>query len=60
VGVPHICLKADYGVENVVIEAEAPCGRVEDREQVKKYEELHASLTGVGVGKFSPLLPHCH
>jgi len=36
VRVSHICLEADYGVENIVIEAEAPCGRVKDRE-VKKY-----------------------
>ncbi len=34
--VPHIRLKADYGVENIVIEAKSPCGRVTDREQVKK------------------------
>jgi len=33
----HIRLKADYGVENIVIEAKPPCGRVKDREQVKKY-----------------------
>jgi hypothetical protein len=33
--VPHIRLKADYGVEDIVIEAKSPCGRV--REQVKKY-----------------------
>jgi len=56
--VAHIRLEADYGVENVVIEAKAPCGRVKDREV--KNEELHAGLTGVGVGRFSPLLPHCH
>ena len=37
VRVPHIRLKADYGVENIVIEAKSPCGRVTDREQVKKY-----------------------
>jgi len=37
VRVPHIRLKADYGVENIVIEAKSPCGRVKDREQVKKY-----------------------
>jgi hypothetical protein len=35
VRVPHIRLKADYGVEDIVIEAKSPCGRV--REQVKKY-----------------------
>jgi len=50
----HIRLKADYGVEDIVIEAKPPCGRVTDREQVKKYEELHAGLTGVSVGKFPP------
>jgi hypothetical protein len=33
----HIRLKADYGVENIVIEAETPCGCAKDREQVKKY-----------------------
>ena len=33
--VPHIRLKAVYGVEDIVIEAKSPCGRV--REQVKKY-----------------------
>ena len=34
--VSHIRLKADYGVEDIVIEAKSPCGRV--REQViKKY-----------------------
>jgi len=35
--VPHIRLKADYGFENIVIEAKAPCGRAKGREQVKKY-----------------------
>jgi hypothetical protein len=35
VRVPHIRLKADYGVEDIVIEVKSPCGRV--REQVKKY-----------------------
>ena len=35
VRVPHIRLKADYGVEDIVIEAKSTCGRV--REQVKKY-----------------------
>jgi hypothetical protein len=57
--VPYICLKADYGVEDIVIEAKSPCGRVKDREQVKKYMKSY-TLTGVSVGKFSPLLPHCH
>ncbi|MEJ2771236.1 hypothetical protein [Stygiolobus sp. CP8521M] len=33
--VPHIRLKTDYGVEDIVIEAKSPCGRVTDREQVK-------------------------
>jgi hypothetical protein len=33
--VPHIRLKADYGVEDIVMEAKSPRGRV--REQVKKY-----------------------
>jgi hypothetical protein len=37
VRVPHIRLKADYGVEDIVIESKSPCGRVKDREQVKKY-----------------------
>jgi hypothetical protein len=37
VRVPHIRLKADYGVKNIVTEAKSPCGRVKDREQVKKY-----------------------
>jgi len=57
VRVPHIRLKADYGVEDIVIEAKPPCGRVKDREQVKKYEELHAGLTGVSVGKSPPPPP---
>jgi hypothetical protein len=35
--VPHIRLKADYDVEDIVIEAKSPCGRVKDRGQVKKY-----------------------
>ena len=36
--VSHIRIKADYGVEDIVIEAKSPCGRVTDREQViKKY-----------------------
>jgi hypothetical protein len=44
-GIPHVRLKADYGAENVVIEAKSPLGRAKDREQVKKYiEELHAGL----------------
>jgi hypothetical protein len=34
---PHIRLKADYGVEDIFIEAKSTCGRVTDREQVKKY-----------------------
>ena len=33
--VPHIRLKTDYGVKNIVIEA--PYGRVKDGEQVRKY-----------------------
>ena len=57
--VPHIRLKADYGVEDIVIEAKSPCWRVTDRKQVKKYMKSYA-LTGVSFGKFSPLLPHCH
>jgi hypothetical protein len=40
-GFPHIRLKADYGVEDIVIEAKSPCGRVKDREQVKKYMESY-------------------
>jgi hypothetical protein len=54
---PHIRLKADYGVEDIVIEAKSPCGRV--REQVRKYMRSY-TLTGVSVGKFSPLLPLRH
>jgi hypothetical protein len=42
---PHVRLKANYGVENVVIEAKSHLGRVKDRESV---------------GKFYPLLPHRH
>jgi hypothetical protein len=41
----HVRLKANYGVENIVIEAKSPLGRVKDRKNV---------------GKFSPLLPHRH
>jgi hypothetical protein len=37
VRVSHIRLKADYGVEDIVIEVKSPCGRVKDRERVKKY-----------------------
>ena len=37
VRVPHIRLKADYGVENIVIEAKSPYRHVTDREKVKKY-----------------------
>jgi hypothetical protein len=35
--VSHIGLRADYGIENIVIEAEAPCERAKGREQVKEY-----------------------
>jgi len=35
VRVPHTRLKADYGFENIVIEAKSPCGRAKGREQVK-------------------------
>jgi hypothetical protein len=35
--VPHIGLRADYGVENIVVEAEAPCKRARGREQIKEY-----------------------
>jgi len=37
VRVPHIRLKGDYGVENIVIEAKSPYRHVTDREKVKKY-----------------------
>jgi hypothetical protein len=36
-GVRVFLTKADYGVEDIVIEAKSPCERVKDREQVKKY-----------------------
>ena len=45
--VPHIRLKADYGVENIVIEAEAPCGRAKGREQVKEYMRRFNRVFGV-------------
>ena len=37
VRVLHIRLRADYGVENIVIEAKSSCERVTEGEQVKKY-----------------------
>ena len=38
--VSYIRLKADYVVEDIVIEAMSPCWRVTDREQVKKYMKV--------------------
>jgi hypothetical protein len=34
---PRTSLQADYGVENIVIEAKPPCERANGREQVKEY-----------------------
>jgi hypothetical protein len=38
--ISHIRLKADNGVEDIVIEAKSPCGLVKDREKVKKYMKV--------------------
>jgi len=35
--VPYIRLRADYGVESIVIEAEPPCGRSSGRSQLVEY-----------------------
>ena len=56
VRVPHIRLKADYAVEDIVIEA--PCGSVTDREKVKKYMKSHKlALLARALVSF---LPSCH
>jgi len=33
-GIPYVRIKADYGVENIVIEANSPLRRVKDRASV--------------------------
>jgi hypothetical protein len=38
--VPRIRLRADYGVENIVIEVEAPCHRSRGREQIREYMKI--------------------
>jgi hypothetical protein len=35
--VSHLRFQADYGIENIVIEAEPPCYRSRGREQIKEY-----------------------
>jgi len=45
--VPHIGLRADYGVESIVIEAEAPCERTRGREQVKEYMKRFNRVFGI-------------
>jgi hypothetical protein len=45
--VRHIRLSADYGVENIVIEAEAPGERARGREQVKKYMKHFNRVFGI-------------
>jgi len=45
--VPHIGLRADYGVESIVVEAEAPCGRARGREQVKEYMKRFSRAFGI-------------
>ena len=47
-GVPHIRLRADYGVEHgIVIEAEPPCERNRGKDQLKKYMEVFGRNLGV-------------
>jgi len=57
--IPHIRLKADYGFENIVIEAETPCGRAKGREQVKKYMKSY-TLALLAQALVSFLLGSCH
>ena len=45
--VPHISLEADYGVENIAIEAEPPCNRSEGRKQVEDYMKSYNMVFGV-------------
>jgi len=45
--VPHISLQADYGVENIVIEAEPPCNRSEGRKQVEEYMKRYNMVFGI-------------
>jgi len=44
---PHISLQADYGVENIVIEAKPPCERASGREQVKDYMKSYKMVFGI-------------
>jgi len=45
--VPHIRLQADYGVENIAIEAEPPCNRSEGRKQVEEYMKDYNMVFGI-------------
>ena len=45
--VPHIRLKADYGVENIAIEAEPPCNRSRGRKQVEEYMKSYNMAFGM-------------
>jgi hypothetical protein len=45
--VPHISLQADYGVENIAIEAEPPCNRSRGRKQVEEYMKSYNMAFGM-------------
>jgi hypothetical protein len=45
--VPHISLQADYGIENIVIEAKPPCERAKGRKQVKDYMKSYKMVFGI-------------
>ena len=45
--ISHLRIKADYGVENIVIEAEAPCERDRGRQQLVNYMEKFSRNLGI-------------
>jgi hypothetical protein len=45
--IPHLRIKADYGVENIIIEAEAPCKRDRGRQQLINYMNKFGRNLGI-------------
>jgi DNA-binding MarR family transcriptional regulator len=45
--IPHLRIKADYGVENIVVEAEAPCKRDRGRQQLIDYMKKFGRDLGI-------------
>jgi len=45
--VPHLALHADYGIENIVVEAEPPCHRSGGRKQIMDYMRKFGRKFGI-------------